>query len=159
MKQLMTKLMVLASLLVLVNACEKIEPTALTDENIAGKAVLCGYVSYNYNYSTTNFANGVEVAIDVDLSSINSESSGNKRYVTTTNSQGYYIIEIPTKPGESVTCKASVCFQADCEKGSDVVKGLFSSSSSASATDGQKQVVNIKCGSAKGYPNSPADNK
>lgn len=160
MKHLVFKLSVLALVAMALVSCEKKEPTALNEDNIAGSGTICGYVSYNYNSSTTNFKSNADVYVDVDLSTINSKLTGYKRYITSTDSKGYYEVVVPTKPGSSAKCKVSTCFIADCEYGSDVVTGEFYYVyTDVNVPDGYTIVTNIKTGNAKSYPYAPNLNK
>lgn len=160
MKHLVFKLSVLALVAMALVSCEKKEPTALNEDNIAGSGTICGYVSYNYNSSTTNFKSNADVYVDVDLSSINSKLTGYKRYTTSTDSKGYYEVVVPTQPGNSAKCKVSTSFIADCEYGNDVVTGEFYNAvSDVTVTDGYTIVTNVKAGNAQSYPYAPNLNK
>lgn len=160
MKHLVFKLSVVALVAMVMVSCEKKEPTALNEENIAGSATVRGYVSYNYSTSITKFKVGVDVYVDVDLSSINSKLTGVKRYVTATDSKGYYEVIIPAKPGSSVSFSASTIFVTDCEYNDDIVTGEFQATSgSKTVSDGMNVMVNLKAGNAKNYPYTPNLNK
>ncbi len=160
MKHLVFKLSVLVLVAMTLVSCEKKDPTALNEENIAGSATVRGYVSYNYSTSVTNFKGGADVYVDVDLSSINSKLTGVKRYVASTDNKGYYEVIIPAKPGSLVSFSASTIFITDCEYNDDLVTGEFQATSgSKTVLDGMSSQVNLKAGVAKTYPYTPNLNK
>lgn len=150
----MKKLLSLAVMVLLVsmNSCEKKQPTALTDETIAGKSTVWGYVSYVVEASDYEYVSGVTVNVDLDLSTINPKCSGVKRYTTTTNASGYYELTIPTLVGEASDVTVSTTFNAKVKVGTDKKMGLFEETKTASCFDGSRTNVNLKITTPIGFP-------
>lgn len=161
MKKLFVTLCVCMGAVAFLGSCEKLEQTSLEANNAGGKAVVCGYLTYDSAASASTFGRGKSVFVDVSLTSLNPEiKSGYTRYTTITDNKGFYSVNIPTPKGQAVTFNLSSDFTAKyLKEGSQVTAQYNVDKIGNTVLDGNTTHINLKAGQPKSFPNTPNLNK
>lgn len=100
---------------VALSACSDDDQSSFNFDNVKGKAVISGKVSYSPGYVKNDagsimqkeIANGAIVTVEVDNSEYLGSAVGSKTYQTTADENGNYSIEIPVG-AKSIQAKVSV---------------------------------------------------
>ncbi len=143
MRKLFFKSIIAMGVVISLIACKKVEPTAITEENV-GTATITGDVTYMSNSATEAIAADVPVYVDVNMSCFGDDFTGVKRYSTTTDNKGFFTIDIPVPNADTATGTVIVSFDENYSESSKVYNAHFEKADAFSVQNGCSAYMNFK---------------